>query len=65
MTLLEEFKENWSKQPIIIRILFIVLVIAFIYDMVTGNPLSIFFSTALILLIIAEVVNELFYKKDK
>lgn len=62
---LEEFKENWSKQPIIIRILFILLIIAFIYDMITGNPFSIFFSAALILLIIAEAVNWLFYKKEE
>ena len=61
---LDEVKENWSKQPIIIRILFILLVIAFIYDIVTGDAFSIFFSVTLILFIIAEIVNW-FYKKEE
>ena len=62
---LKKAKENWSKQPIIIRILFILLIIAFIYDMVTGDAFSIFFSVTLLLLIIAEVVNWFFYKKEE
>ena len=51
---LDKIKENWSKLPIIIRILLILLIIAFIYDLVTGYAFSIFFSTCLLLLIIAE-----------
>ena len=62
---LKKAKETWSKQPIIIRILFILLIIAFIYDMVTGDAFSIFFSVTLLLLIIAEVVNWFFYKKEE
>ena len=34
---LDQLKENWSNQPIIIRILFILLIIAFIYDLITGK----------------------------
>ncbi len=52
---LDQIKENWSNQPIIIRILLILLIIAFIYDMITGIAFSIFFSACLILLIIAEI----------
>lgn len=62
---LKKAKENWSKQPIIIRILFILLLIAFIYDLVTGDAFSIFFSATLILFIIAEIVNWFFYKKEE
>lgn len=62
---LKKAKENWSKQPIIIRILFILLLIAFIYDLVTGDAFSIFFSVTLILFIIAEIVNWFFYKKEE
>lgn len=62
---LKKAKENWSKQPIIIRILFILLLIAFIYDIVTGDTFSIFFSVTLILFIIAEIVNWFFYKKEE
>ena len=51
----DQIKKNWSDQPIIIRILFILLIIAFIYDMITGIAFSIFFSVCLILLIIAEI----------
>ena len=51
---LDKVKENWSKQPIIIRIVFILLIIAFIYDLITGYAFSIFFSICLLLLIIAE-----------
>lgn len=52
---LDQIKKNWSDQPIIIRILLILLIIAFIYDMITGIAFSIFFSVCLILLIIAEI----------
>ena len=62
---LKKAKENGSKQPIIIRILFILLLIAFIYDIVTGDAFSIFFSVTLILFIIAEIVNWFFYKKEE
>jgi hypothetical protein len=62
---LKKAKENWSKQPLIIRILFILLIIAFIYDIVTGDAFSIFFSVTLILFIIAELVNWLFYRKEE
>lgn len=62
---LKETMENWSKLPIIIRILFILLVIAFIYDMVTGKAFSIFFSILFILLIIAELFYWLKSKKEE
>ncbi len=52
---LDKVKENWSKQPKIIRILFILLIIAFIYDLITGDAFSIFFSICLLALIIAEL----------
>ncbi|MEE1156702.1 MAG: hypothetical protein U0K80_04735 [Methanobrevibacter sp.] len=52
---LDQLKENWSNQPIIIRILFILLIIAFIYDLITGIAFSIFFSVILLLFIIAEI----------
>ena len=51
---LDKVKENWSKQPKIIRILFILLIIAFIYDLITGDAFSIFFSICLLALKIAE-----------
>ena len=50
-----QLKKNWSEQPIIIRILLILLIISFIYDMVSGQAFSIFFSVSLLLFIIAEV----------
>jgi len=52
---LDQLKENWSNLPIIIRILFILLIIAFIYDLITGIAFSIFFSIILLLFIIAEI----------
>ncbi len=52
---LDQLKENWSNLPIIIRILFILLIIAFIYDLITGIAFSIFFSVILLLFIIAEI----------
>ncbi len=51
----DQLKKNWSNQPIVIRILLILLIIAFIYDMVTGQAFSIFFSVTLLLFIIAEI----------
>ncbi|MBR5954591.1 MAG: hypothetical protein IK021_04145 [Methanobrevibacter sp.] len=62
---LDEVKENWSKQPIIIRILFILLIIAFIYDLVTGKAFSIIFSVCLLLFIAAEIYYWLFDKKEE
>ena len=59
----DQIKKNWSKQPIVIRILFILLVIAFIYDLITGQAFSIFFSVFLILLIIAEIYYWFINKK--
>lgn len=59
--MLDEIKKNWSKQPIIIRILFIILVIAFIYDLITGKAFSLFFSVTLLLFVFAE----LFYALKK
>ncbi len=59
-----QLKKNWSEQPIILRILLILLIIAFIYDMVSGNAFSIFFSTCLLLLIIAEIYYWFKKKKD-
>lgn len=56
MSFLEELKENFSKQPTIIKILFILLLISFIYDLVTGKAFGIFFSVFLLLFIIAEIV---------
>ena len=64
MSLLDEIKENFNKHPLIIKILFILLVISFIYDMVTGNAFSPFFSGCLLLLIIAEFVNWFLYKEE-
>ena len=62
---LDELKKNWSKQPLIIRILFILLIIAFIYDLVTGKAFGIMFSICLLLFIGAEIGYWLFYKKEK
>lgn len=62
---LDQLKENWSKLPIIIRILFILLIIAFIYDLITGIAFSIFFSVCLLLLIIAEVYYWFINKKEE
>ena len=62
---LEEKKKNWSKQPIIIRILFILLIIAFIYDLVTGKAFSIIFSICLVLFIASEIGYWLLDKKEK
>ena len=59
---LDEVKKNWSKQPIIIRILFI---IAFIYDLVTGKAFSIIFSICLVLFIASEIGYWLLDKKEK
>ncbi|MBE6511060.1 MAG: hypothetical protein J6B73_06815 [Methanobrevibacter sp.] len=64
MSLLDQIKENWNKNPLIIRVTFILLVISFIYDMVTGQTFSIFFSVCLLLFIIAELVNWFYYKKE-
>lgn len=58
-----QIKENWSNQPIVIRILLILLIIAFIYDLVSGYAFSIFFSVTLLALIIAEFAYW-FKKKD-
>ena len=55
MSFLEELKQNISNQPIIIRILFILLLISFIYDLYTGKAFGIFFSVFLLLFIIAAV----------
>ncbi len=62
---LDKVKENWSKLPIIIRILFILLIIAFIYDLITGYAFSIFFSICLLLLIIAELYYWFTNKKEE
>lgn len=62
---LDKVKENWSKQPIIIRIVFILLIIAFIYDLITGYAFSIFFSICLLLLIIAELYYWFTNKKEE
>lgn len=59
-----QLKKNWSEQPIILRILLILLIIAFIYDLVTGDTFSIFFSTALLLFIIAEIYYWFKKKED-
>ena len=64
MGILDEAKDNFNKVPIIIRILFVLLVIAFIYDMVTGNPFSIYFAIVLLLFIIAEVYYWFTGKKE-
>jgi membrane-bound ClpP family serine protease len=62
---LDELKKNWSKQPLIIRILFILLIIAFIYDLVTGKAFGIMFSICLLLFIGAEIGYWLSDKKEK
>ncbi len=62
---LDEIKENWSKQPIIIRILLILLIIAFIYDLVTGKAFSIIFAVCLLLFIAAEIGYWLSDKKKE
>jgi len=61
----DKVKENWSNLPIIIRILFILLIIAFIYDLITGYAFSIFFSVCFILLIIAELYYWFTNKKEE
>ena len=65
MTILDQIKQNFNRHPLIIRILFILLVIAFFYDIVTGEAFSIYFTICLILLVVAEIVNWLFYKKEE
>ena len=62
---LDEVKKNWSKQPIIIRILFILLIMAFIYDLVTGKAFDIIFSICLVLFFAAEIGYWLLDKKEK
>jgi membrane-bound ClpP family serine protease len=62
---LDEIKENWSNQPPIIRILLILLIIAFIYDLITGKAFSIIFAVCLILFIAAEIWYWLFDKKEE
>lgn len=62
---LDEMKENWSNQPPIIRILLILLIIAFIYDLITGKAFSIIFAVCLILFIAAETWYWLFDKKEE
>ena len=59
----DQIKKNWSDQPIVIRILLILLIIAFIYDLVTGQSFSIFFSVTLLALFFAEFAYW-FKKKD-
>ena len=61
---LDEIKKNWSKQPKPIRILFILLIIAFIYDLVTGKTFSAVFAICLLLFIIAEFGYWLLDKKE-
>ena len=55
MGFLDNLKENFSKKPMLIKVLYVLLVLTFIYDIVTGNPFSIYFSIALLLFIIGEV----------
>lgn len=62
---LDELKKNWSKQPLIIRILFILLIIAFIYDLITGIAFSIVFSICLLLFVGSEIGYWLLSKKEK
>lgn len=62
---LNELKENWSKQPMPIRILLILLIIAFIYDLVTGKAFSIIFSICLLLFIAAEIYYWFLDKKEE
>ena len=64
MSLIEKIKENWNKNPLIVQITFILLVISFIYDMATGQTFSIIFSICLLLFIIAELINWFYYKKE-
>ena len=61
---LDEIKKNWSKQPKPIRILSILLIISFIYDLVTGQTFSIIFSICLLLFFIAEFGYWLFDKEE-
>lgn len=56
MSFLEELKENFSKRPIITRILFFLLLISFIYDIYTGKAFSIFFSAFLLLYVASELI---------
>ena len=51
-----QIKKNWSEKPIIIKITLILLIIAFIYDIYTGQAFSIFFSICLLLYILAVVI---------
>ena len=65
MSFLDEFKETFRSHPLIIRIIFVLLVISFFYDICTGHAFSIYFTVCLIALIVAELVNWLFFKKEE
>lgn len=65
MKILNQTIENWSKQPLIIRILFILVIIAFIYDMLTGIAFSIYFAASFLSLTVAEFIYWLVYTKEE
>lgn len=65
MSILDEYKDNFRSHPLVIKIIFILLVISFFYDIFTGQAFSIYFSVCLISLIVAELVNWLFFSKKE
>ncbi|MCR5027501.1 MAG: hypothetical protein K6A34_08715 [Methanobrevibacter sp.] len=65
MSILDEYKDTFRSHPLIIKIIFILLVISFFHDIITGEAFSIYFSVCLISLVVAEIVNWLFYSEKE
>ena len=64
MSILEKIKDNFQRQPIILKLLYALLIISFLYDLFTGKAFSMFFTISLLLFIVAEFVYFIFYKEE-
>ncbi len=65
MSTLEDLKNRFNEKPVIIRILYCLVVIAFVYELIKGIGFGIYFSLAFLSLIIAEFINWFFFKKEE